>query len=106
MTITPSCSFFTSLYGNAGDDELYGGPGEDGMEGDQGTDEHYGGSGHDFIDAVVGDELGTQSDLVDCGVGLDTAVVREPEDIVRGNCEDVTQVTTIAADPGTASDEE
>jgi hypothetical protein len=72
---------------------------------DQGTDEHYGGRDNDFIDAVSGDELGTQ-DLVDCGGGFDTAVVREPEDNVLGNCEEVTEVTTVAAAPGTATDQE
>ena len=98
-------ALFPSMYGNGGDDELYGGPGEDGLEGDQGTDEHYGGRDNDFIDAVSGDELGTQ-DLVDCGGGFDTAVVREPEDIVRDNCEDVTEESTIAADTGTADEEQ
>jgi Ca2+-binding RTX toxin-like protein len=98
-------AFFPSMFGGQGDDELYGGPGEDGMEGEQGTDEHYGGTDNDYIDAVVDDELGTQ-DLVDCGSGYDTAVVREPEDIVRGNCEEVTDVNAVAAAPGTTTDQE
>jgi hypothetical protein len=32
--------------------------------------------------------------------------VREPEDIVRANCEDRTVVTTVAAAPGTTNDQE
>jgi Ca2+-binding RTX toxin-like protein len=98
-------AFYTAMFGGLGDDELYGGPGEDGMEGEQGTDEHFGGRDNDYIDAVVDDELGTQ-DLVDCGSGYDTAEVREPEDIVRDNCEEVTEVTTVAAAPGTTTNQD
>jgi hypothetical protein len=98
-------AFFAILFGEEGDDEIYGGPGEDGLAGQQGTDKHFGGRNADFIDAVSQDEFGTQ-DLVDCGSGFDTAVVREPEDIVRANCEDRTVVTTVAAAPGTTNDQE
>jgi Ca2+-binding RTX toxin-like protein len=96
-----SGAFFTSMFGDLGNDVLRGGPGDDGMEGEEGTDQHFGGDDNDFIDAVNDDEVGTQ-DLVDCGSGNDTAIVREPEDIVRGNCEEVTEVSTIAADTGAA----
>jgi Ca2+-binding RTX toxin-like protein len=100
-----SGAFFTAMFGDPGDDELRGGPGDDAMEGEEGTDQHFGGDDNDFIDAVNDDEVGTH-DLVDCGSGNDTAIVREPEDIVRGNCEDVTEVSTIAADTGAPDGEE
>jgi hypothetical protein len=44
--------------------------------------------------------------LFDCGSGFDTAVVREPEDIVSANCEDRTVVTTVAAAPGPTDQEQ
>jgi hypothetical protein len=44
-------------------------------------------------------------DLVDCGIGFDTAEVR-PNDRVRGNCEEVTVLTMIAADPGTTEEQQ
>jgi Ca2+-binding RTX toxin-like protein len=95
-----------SMFGDPGNDELFGGPGEDAMEGEEDTDEHYGGRNNDFIDAAEGETPATDApDLVDCGSGFDTAEVR-PNDRVRDNCEDVTELTTIAADPGTADDEE
>jgi Ca2+-binding RTX toxin-like protein len=76
------------LFGDSGDDELYGGPGNDGLSGDENTDKHYGG-GNDFIDAARAEDPATDArDLVNCGSGFDTAEVR-PNDIVRGNCERV-----------------
>jgi hypothetical protein len=98
-------AFFTSMFGDHGNDELRGNAGEDGLEGDQGTDQHFGGADNDYIDAVSQDEPGTQ-DLVDCGGGYDTAVVSEPEDIVSGNCEEVTDVNAVAADPATTTEQE
>jgi Ca2+-binding RTX toxin-like protein len=97
--------FYPLLFGGGGDDELYGGPGEDGLEGEQGTDEHFGGRDNDFIDAVTDDELGTQ-DVVDCGSGFDRAEVREPEDIVSANCEEVIErmAITTGPDSGTTDD--
>jgi Ca2+-binding RTX toxin-like protein len=95
-----------AMFGDEGNDDLFGGSGEDCMVGEEGTDEHYGGDNNDFINAVSQDTVGTQ-DLVDCGSGVDTAVVREPEDIVRANCENVTDVsTTRVADPGTTDEEQ
>jgi Ca2+-binding RTX toxin-like protein len=102
-----SGAFFTSMFGDEGNDVLRGGPGDDGMEGQDGTDQHFGGADNDFIDAVSQDESGTQ-DLVDCGTGNDTARVREPEDIVRGNCEEVIEemAITTAPDSGTTDAEQ
>jgi len=94
------------MFGGEGDDDLFSGPGDDGMEGEAGTDEHYGGRDDDFIDAANDEGLGTDApDLVDCESGFDTAVVR-PNDDVRANCEGVTELTTLVAETGTADDEE
>jgi Ca2+-binding RTX toxin-like protein len=94
------------MFGDEGDDELYGGPGDDAMEGEEGTDEHFGGQDNDYIDAADQD-VGDASDLVDCGGGNDTAEVL-PNDIVRGNCEEVIEVVAITTgtDSGTTDDEE
>lgn len=82
------------MFGREGDDELYGGHGEDGMQGDQGTDKHFGGRDNDFIDAAVSETPATDApDVVDCGSGYDTARVR-PMDIVGENCEEVTVITS------------
>jgi Ca2+-binding RTX toxin-like protein len=98
--------FEIEMFGDQGNDELYGGAGRDYMEGEEGTDEHYGGANNDFIDAVD-DDLGTP-DLVDCGGGFDTAIVNRREDIVRGNCEDVFNVSvpTVASPTSGTTDEE
>ena len=104
------------MFGEPGNDELYGGAGEDCMEGDEDTDEHHGGPDNDFIDAVAGDSvpetgeaLGTH-DVVDCGSGVDTAVVNSDEDIVLDNCENLVDfggpAATRVAPPSGTSDEE
>jgi Ca2+-binding RTX toxin-like protein len=99
-------AFSPSMFGDEGNDELYGGPGEDGMEGEEGTDQHFGEGGNDFIDAASNEDPMTDApDVVNCGGGFDTAVVR-PNDIVSGNCEDVIELTTIVAEARTADDEE
>jgi hypothetical protein len=66
------------------------------MEGDFGTDEHYGGPDNDFIDAARDERFATDApDLVECGGGLDTALVL-PNDIVNEeSCEDVFNVFPI-----------
>jgi Ca2+-binding RTX toxin-like protein len=96
------------MFGDEGNDKLYGGGGRDCMEGEEGTDEHYGGAANDFIDAVD-DDLGTP-DLVDCGGGFDTAIVNRREDIVRGNCEDVFNLsvptTVTQASSGTTDEDQ
>ena len=98
--------FGVEMFGDEGNDDLFGGTGEDCMEGEEGTDEHYGGDNNDFIDAVDEDELGTR-DVVDCGGGFDTAEVREPEDIVRGNCENVIeQMAITTSDSGTTDEDQ
>jgi Ca2+-binding RTX toxin-like protein len=113
----PLIPAFILMFGEEGNDELYGGAGEDCMEGEEGTDKHFGGDNNDSIDAVSGDvdpltgeALGTE-DLVDCGSGFDHALVNREEDIVRGNCEDVIDVaatTTRVAPPtsGTTDEEQ
>ena len=60
-----------------------------------GTDEHFGGADNDYIDAVV-DSTRLDARLGGLWGGHDTAVAREPEDFVRDNCEEVTEVTTVA----------
>ena len=107
--------FEVNMFGNLGNDDLYGGKGEDCMEGQDGTDVHLGGPDNDFIDAIDDDvdpetdePLGTH-DLVNCGDGVDTAIVNRDEDIVRANCEnvvDVASTTTRAAPPYGTTDEE
>jgi Ca2+-binding RTX toxin-like protein len=103
------------MFGDEGNDQLYGGTGRDCMEGEEGTDEHYGGDDNDFIDAVdddsdpvTGDFPAGTHDLVDCGGGFDTAIVNREEDIVRRNCEDVFNVSvpTLAAPTSGTTDEE
>lgn len=95
-----------TMFGDSGDDELYGGPGNDGLSGDEDTDEHYGGDGNDFIDATE-DPAADAPDLVDCGSGVDTAEVL-PNDRVRRNCENVIEASTtpVAASGATADEEQ
>jgi Ca2+-binding RTX toxin-like protein len=102
---------FSFLVGDEGNDELYGGTGNDCLEGQEGTDQHFGGDDNDFINAVnddtdfnTGQPPGTH-DLVDCGSGFDSAIVNSDEDIVRGNCEDVEDVaaTTTGTPPAQMS---
>ena len=49
------------MFGGEGDDDLFSGPGDDGMEGEAGTDEHYGGRDDDFIDAANDEGPGTDA---------------------------------------------
>jgi Ca2+-binding RTX toxin-like protein len=87
------------MFGENGNDELYGGTGDDGMEGDEGTDEHYGGPGNDFIDAADLESVDTP-DLVNGGDGFDVCKVNE-NDAPVVNCERIETVpdptgTTVA----------
>jgi hypothetical protein len=91
------------IFGGFGDDVLFGGPEADWLRGDEGHDRVYGGDGPDRIGADEGDRIDAGAgndavfartnvarrvrDVVDCGPGLDRAVV-DPIDIVR-NCERV-----------------
>jgi Ca2+-binding RTX toxin-like protein len=90
------------MYGDPGNDELFGGAGDDAMEGEEGTDEHYGGDNNDFIDAA-NEDVPDAPDLVNCGSGVDTAVVL-PNDRVRDNCEEVIDASVTIM--GTSADEQ
>jgi Ca2+-binding RTX toxin-like protein len=81
-----------AMHGGLGNDVLRGGPGDDAMNGNEGTDQHRGNMDNDFIDAASEETTATDApDVVDCGDGVDTAVVR-PNDIVLRNCENVDEV--------------
>ena len=71
-----------TLLGGAGDDLIEGGRGNDVITGGAGADRIYGGPGSDWIDAADGER-----DVVDCGAGVDHAVV-DSVDLVH-NCESV-----------------
>lgn len=70
-----------ALSGGAGDDEIRGGAGADVIGGGAGRDEIHGGAGDDVVRAWTD---GTP-DRIDCGVGVDRAVV-DPTDSTR-RCE-------------------
>jgi hypothetical protein len=70
--------------GKAGNDKLYGDAGNDTVVGGTGLDSVYGGIGNDSINTAD-----RARDVVDCGPGLDRAVV-DRIDVVRG-CERVTR---------------
>jgi Ca2+-binding RTX toxin-like protein len=81
-----------TITGKAGDDDCYGGsgadvircgPGNDRIDGGFGEDELFGGLGDDTILAADG-----QRDIVDCGLGTDTAYVDELDEVAE-NCEEV-----------------
>ena len=71
-----------TILGGAGDDVLNGGRGNDVITGGAGADRIFGGPGSDWIDAADGER-----DVVDCGPGMDHAIV-DAVDIVH-NCESV-----------------
>jgi Ca2+-binding RTX toxin-like protein len=95
------------IFGDQGNDALFGGAGEDCLEGDEGTDEHFSGADNDIINATDQDQVGTE-DVVDCGGGVDIAVVRLSEDIVSDNCENIVDLSTarVAAPDGTTAEEQ
>lgn len=73
------------MFGGVGNDELYGGTGDDAMADEEGTDELYGGPDNDFIDAS--DFMPVDGpDVVNGGDGFDTCIV-DGNDTVS-NCED------------------
>lgn len=72
------------MFGDDGNDKLFGAPGDDGMAGGAGADEHYGGPGNDFIDAAEFDPVNAP-DLVNGGDGYDVCIVSENDTVV--NCE-------------------
>ena len=62
------------LDGGPGNDTLYGGPGKDVLVGGSGEDTLTGGPGNDTFHARDGSQ-----DLIDCGPGVDTAIVDSQE---------------------------
>lgn len=75
-----------------GNDQLNGGDGDDDMHGGGGNDEFRDGAGSDVIKGGEGSDLvlsrDNSEDLIDCGGGVDTAVLDESEDGVY-DCEEL-----------------
>jgi len=71
------------LYGGGGQDEVRAGNGKDRISGGFGSDDLFGGGGNDTISTSE-----DYKDVVDCGLGHDTAHV-DKRDRVKGNCEEV-----------------
>jgi Ca2+-binding RTX toxin-like protein len=78
------------LDGGNGNDRLKAGPGGDDLFGGDGDDKLRDGTGFDIVDAGPGDDFvysqNGRGDQIDCGDGIDTAVLAESEDGVF-NCE-------------------
>jgi len=78
------------LVGGLGNDRLKGGPGRDDLLAGDGNDKLRDGTGFDVVDAGPGDDFvysqNGRGDQIDCGDGVDTAVLDESEDGVF-NCE-------------------
>ena len=92
------------IHGGLGDDRLSGGEHADRIFGGPGADGINGGTGPDRIRAGLGDDTivandGTR-DLIDCGPGEDT-VTADSRDRISRNCENVTRVSTDAAEDDT-----
>ena len=72
------------LVGGLGNDRLKGGPGGDDLLGGDGNDKLRDGTGFDVVDAGPGDDYvysqNGRGDQIDCGDGVDTAVLDETED--------------------------
>jgi Ca2+-binding RTX toxin-like protein len=85
--------------GGPGNDTVAGGEDDDSLYGGWGADHAYGGPGNDRLHALAQDR---QLDVLDCGPGDDTAVVRRSEErrTRLAGCEHV--VVVIA---GSAADE-
>ncbi len=73
------------LWGQDGDDRLYGGPGDDDMFGELGDDEMYGGEGED---AMLGDRGGVVNERIDAGdaqrLGFTVSLNAPPKETYRG----------------------
>jgi Ca2+-binding RTX toxin-like protein len=83
-----------SASGGDGDDRLFGGPGSDGIDGGPGNDYVDPGAGEDSVYNEAGtDEIhvtdGARDDVM-CGPGQADRVFRDPFDLVRSFCLDVT----------------
>ena len=80
------------LDGGLGNDTLKAGPGGDDLYGGDGNDKLRDGTGFDIVDAGPGDDLvlsqNGRGDQIDCGDGVDTAVLDETEDGVF-DCEEL-----------------
>jgi Ca2+-binding RTX toxin-like protein len=72
------------MYGDEGNDKLFGGPDEDEMEGEEGADELYGGPDDDWIDAAD-EETADTPDTVNGGLGFDVCIVNQNDRVF--NCE-------------------
>ena len=72
------------LFGGAGIDRLVGGPGNDVLNGGKGKDLYFGGSGNDTINSRDG-----VAETVDCGAGKDT-VKADKKDRLK-HCEKVSR---------------
>jgi Ca2+-binding RTX toxin-like protein len=72
------------LVGGGGNDRLKGGPGGDDLLAGDGNDKLRDGTGFDIVDAGPGDDYvfsqNGRGDQIDCGEGVDTAVLDETED--------------------------
>ena len=76
------------LYGDQGEDVIYGGAGDDEIEGGQGEDVLYGGAGDDEIEGGQGEDViygGAGDDVIEGGKGDDVIVGGEGDDILLGN---------------------
>jgi Ca2+-binding RTX toxin-like protein len=76
---------FPGFFGDPGNDEMFGGDGNDYLEGEEGRDKFFGGDGKDYLDAINDDTDGTK-DKLDCGLGFDRYSARAG-DVVADNCE-------------------
>lgn len=89
MNITIATSRDDDIAGAAGSDDLYGDYYIIGWR-LAGTDKIYGGAGDDNIHANSGPERDFNADYVDCGSGLDGAMVRTSDgDFAKSNCETI-----------------
>jgi Ca2+-binding RTX toxin-like protein len=76
---------YPGFFGDAGNDEMFGGRGNDYLEGEEGRDKFFGGDGKDYLDAINDDTKGTK-DKLDCGRGFDRYSALA-EDVIADNCE-------------------
>ena len=72
------------LLGGGGNDRLKGGPGGDDLYSGDGDDKLRDGTGFDIVEAGPGDDFvfsqNGRGDQINCGEGVDTAVLDETED--------------------------
>jgi RTX calcium-binding nonapeptide repeat (4 copies) len=85
--------------GGPGDDAVAGGGGSDSLYGGWGSDRSSGGAGNDRLHALAADG---QVDVLDCGPGRDTAIIRRSE---RGLTRIVDCEVVVTVVVGSAEDE-